>query len=46
MVTGKSDKDVVLESLKAGASDFVVKPVNKEVLLSKVLALLHGAAAP
>lgn len=36
MVTGQSDKDLVVECLKAGAVDFVVKPLDREVLLRKV----------
>lgn len=45
MVTGHSDKEVVVESLKAGAAGFIVKPVSREVLLAKVQALLGGGAA-
>ena len=40
MITGQSGKDVVVESLKAGASDFVVKPFDKDVLLAKVRKFL------
>lgn len=36
MVTGQSDKALVVECLKAGAVDFVVKPLEGEVLLKKV----------
>jgi CheY-like chemotaxis protein len=42
MITGNSEKDVVVESVKAGASDFVVKPFEKAVLLTKVRRFLHG----
>jgi FixJ family two-component response regulator len=42
MITGNSEKDVVVESVKAGASDFVVKPFEKTVLLTKVRRFLHG----
>ncbi|ANG61717.1 hypothetical protein A8C75_03990 [Marinobacterium aestuarii] len=41
MITGHSKKDVVVESLKAGACDFVVKPFDKAVLLKKFSTLLH-----
>lgn len=42
MITGHSEKAVVVESLKAGASDFVVKPFEKDVLLAKVRSFLSG----
>lgn len=45
MITGRSEKNVVVESLKAGAADFVVKPVDKDVLLTKVRNFL-GIALP
>jgi CheY-like chemotaxis protein len=41
MITGKSDKEIVMESLKAGAIDFVVKPFDPDTLLGKVRQLLH-----
>jgi CheY-like chemotaxis protein len=40
MITGKSEGQVVSDSLKAGAVDFVVKPLDKEVLLSKLARFL------
>lgn len=40
MITGKSDKGIVIESLKAGAIDFVVKPFDRDTLLGKVSQLL------
>lgn len=42
MITGQSEKDVVVECLKAGAVDFVVKPLDREVLLKKVERFLKG----
>jgi CheY-like chemotaxis protein len=36
MITGNSEKGVVVESLKAGASDFVVKPFDRNSLIAKV----------
>ena len=45
MITGVGGKNVVVDSLKAGASDFVVKPINKDILLGKVRKLLYGRAA-
>jgi PleD family two-component response regulator len=45
MITGAGGREVVVESLKAGAADFVVKPVDKGILLGKVRRLLWGRAA-
>lgn len=42
MITGQSEKSVVVESLKAGASDFVVKPFDKDVLRAKLGAFLKA----
>ena len=36
MITGNSEKDVVVQSLKAGAADFVVKPFDKRIVLAKL----------
>jgi CheY-like chemotaxis protein len=41
MITGKSGKNIVMESLKAGAIDFVVKPFDRDTLLGKVAQVLH-----
>ena len=41
MITGKSDKNVVVESLKAGAIDFVVKPFERDTLIGKVAQALR-----
>jgi CheY-like chemotaxis protein len=46
MVTGNSEKNVVVESLKAGASDFVVKPFEQGVLLAKLHKFLNGGSFP
>jgi len=35
-LTGNSAKDYVIKAVKAGASDFVVKPINKENLAEKI----------
>lgn len=40
MITGQSTKDMVVESLRAGATDFMAKPIEKAVLLDKVERLL------
>jgi PleD family two-component response regulator len=41
MMSGHSKRDVVVESLRAGACDFVVKPFDKTILLKKFRSLLH-----
>lgn len=41
MITGKSGKDIVMESLKAGATGFVVKPFDRNTLLGKVAQALR-----
>ena len=45
MITGQSDKGVVVESIKAGACGFLVKPIAKDLLLAKVRAYLRGNTA-
>lgn len=42
MITGKSEGTVVVDSLKAGAADFVVKPFDRDKLISKVARWLPG----
>lgn len=42
MITGKGEKSIVTESLKAGAIDFIVKPVTRDTLLGKVVKVLRG----
>jgi CheY-like chemotaxis protein len=39
MVTGHSEKNVVVDSLKAGAADFLVKPFDRATLLGKLRLL-------
>lgn len=41
MVSGLSEKQTVVDSRKAGAADFLVKPIDKTILLEKVLRLLE-----
>ncbi|NMG42744.1 response regulator [Aromatoleum toluvorans] len=40
MITGRAEKSVVVDSLKAGAVDFVVKPVDRETLQGKLRSYL------
>ncbi len=41
MITGKSEKNIVANSLKVGANDFVVKPINRNILIAKVAHALN-----
>ncbi len=43
MVTGHSERDVVLRCLKAGAIDFTVKPLDRVSFLAKVRKILDTA---
>lgn len=36
MLTGHGEKDVIVESMAAGACDFIVKPCDRELLLKKM----------
>ncbi|HLL17688.1 MAG TPA: response regulator [Rubrivivax sp.] len=42
MITGVGGKEVVVESLKAGAVDFVVKPFDADSVVAKVRRVLYG----
>lgn len=42
MVTGHSERDVVLRCLKAGAIDFTVKPLDRASFLTKVKKILDA----
>lgn len=42
MITGKSEGSVVVDSLKAGASGFLVKPFVRDTLLAKLREALNG----
>jgi PleD family two-component response regulator len=43
MVAGESRRTVVLESVRAGAADFMVKPFCRSTLIDKLEAFLPGA---
>jgi CheY-like chemotaxis protein len=40
-LTGNAKKENVTKALKAGAADFIVKPINKEVFLAKISRYLE-----
>lgn len=40
-LTGHADIDVAVSSLKRGAVDFLIKPVNDEILLESIAAAVH-----
>jgi len=42
IVTGESDKANVIGSIKYGANDFVIKPIDKKLLSDKILKALTG----
>ena len=46
MVTGKSEGKVVVNSLKAGAVDFVVKPFDRTTLIAKITHALNTTLQP
>ena len=40
-LTSHSEKKQVVKAAKDGVSDYVVKPIDKDILLKKIYALLH-----
>lgn len=46
MVTGHSERAIVVESLKAGAVDFLVKPFDRNTLIEKLRLFLSISATP
>jgi CheY-like chemotaxis protein len=43
MITGQSDREVVIDSLKAGATGFLVKPFERDALIAKLRQVMNGA---
>lgn len=39
-LTSNNEKDYVIKAVKSGADDYVVKPIDKEILISKIESLL------
>jgi DNA-binding response OmpR family regulator len=44
MVTSESEKTRIIEAIKAGAVNYVVKPFSKEVILEKIQTVLSNKA--
>ncbi len=42
MITGNSERGIVLDSRKLGAADFLVKPFDRPTLLGKIARALNG----
>jgi len=40
MCTSESDKSVVIECIRSGAKDYIVKPFNKEIIAEKIQNLI------
>lgn len=36
MLTGKTDKELVLSAIKYGVNDYIVKPIKEEILVEKI----------
>jgi two-component system chemotaxis response regulator CheY len=43
MITGESDKATVINSLKSGANDFIVKPIDKKSFAEKILKIIKNS---
>ena len=43
ILTGKSGRETVIESRRAGATDFMVKPIERKALIAKVREMLGDA---
>jgi len=41
MLTGDSSKHIVVDTIKAGAKDYIVKPANRKILLEKINSILN-----
>jgi len=46
IVTGHADVPMAVKALKAGAADFIQKPVDEDVLIASIERALAGAARP
>ncbi len=46
MCSDTGNRESVLKSMKMGARDFIVKPVNPDILMEKIGKILHPKGAP
>lgn len=44
-LTSNSDKNHVVKAVAGGAKDYVVKPIDEDILVDKVRTVLEGASA-
>ncbi len=44
-LTSNNDKNHVVKAVAGGAKDYVVKPIDEDILLDKVRTVLEGASA-
>jgi FixJ family two-component response regulator len=45
MVSGSGEKEVILATCKLGAVDFIVKPFNRNTLLTKIARVIDAPPA-
>ena len=45
MVTTEAEKDRIVEALKAGADNYIVKPFSPRIILSKIRSVIGNRAA-
>jgi two-component system chemotaxis response regulator CheY len=41
MITGKKDKSDIIEALKYGATDYMVKPLDRQLFITKLFNILN-----
>lgn len=46
MVTTEAEKDRIIDAVKAGANDYVIKPFTPDVFISKIQKVLARSQAP
>jgi DNA-binding response OmpR family regulator len=44
MVTASDDRNTVIRAQESGASDYVVKPIDKALLFERIASILKKAA--